>query len=1123
MKIEAPEIDKRKFSELFNILKDRAVLYTPEWTITDADEKKAGVALLKIFAHMQEEIITRLNRVPDKNFTAFLEMLGIKLMPAQPAKAPVTFYLSEGLTEGAFVPVRAQAATEETEKHKALTFETINGFFATPAVIQEIYCVDPVRDKILRYSEDFKNKKEFTVFVGDKNLQEHVLYLGHNELFNVKSSVEIEISVSKADSKFGEAQFVNWQYWGESKATKKLDWYDLEVKVEQTSKIILTKKNNDVINELEINGIKSRWIRCKTLDIVKTNDIAIGSIKIGINCSEQQVSQSSKLPPMAVRGIGKIFGERLYQQKIITIENLLRFKDRLDELAKILSGEEKASEYYREQAENILENAQKGIMDEEYENIEEIGVATQGILPDMAFYNSFPLDLTTDFYPFGKQPRLFDTFYFASSEAFSKKNADITITILAHLEKDNPIPVDVQLSWEYWNGTVWRAITIKENTVGNFNLGINSGHIKFNCPEDLKEVEVNGEKNYWIRVRLINGNYGKEKFVPVYSGQIIDHYEIVPNFNPPIISAVNIQYSFGTNYEDLQHCLTYNNLEYRDFTEESKGSNGSFKPFIPLLEEKPALYLGFNNAFKKGNISLFFSLAEEKSPLFVRQKIGWTYWRKASNLIANITKETEIYLVSLEGINEGTELLFEESIGTEIITETAIVDSYFINENKITLDKELKHKYTTAARVFRRAYFEVSDNTGYLTKSGTLEFIGPAEQFKTHKFGKDSYWLMGTLIETGNIFESPLIKGIYPNTVWAEQIETIKDEILGSSDGEKNSKYKFNRLPVISQEIWIMEGETIHREEKETLAEEDIHEIKDEKGKVIETWVKWKAVEDFINSASRDRHYMIDNAMGEMQFGDGEKGMIPAIGKDNIKANYKSGGGVQGNAGKNEISALKSSVAGIDHVINHEPAEGGADTELLNEVFERGPHLIKHRDKAVTKEDFERLTKAASSYIARTKCFTEGANLNVIIIPKGEEDRPYPSLGLRNIVRKYLLERSLNTILNESLAVVEPSYKEVKVIIDVIPESIDLAVPLEKEILRQLKEYLHPLTGGNEKSGWEFGRGVHISDVYALLEGIDGVHHVENLLLNDKSEDVEIKEFETVCSGEHRITMKLGS
>jgi hypothetical protein len=105
-------------------------------------------------------------------------------------------------------------------------------------------------------------------------------------------------------------------------------------------------------------------------------------------------------------------------------------------------------------------------------------------------------------------------------------------------------------------------------------------------------------------------------------------------------------------------------------------------------------------------------------------------------------------------------------------------------------------------------------------------------------------------------------------------------------------------------EIWIRE--TLSKEDKGALTKEEIliQEIKDDTGQIIETWVRWKAVDDFFESGPRSRHCIIDQAMGEVLFGDGINGMIPPIGKDNIKTNYKSGGGVNGNVAKAEINIL---------------------------------------------------------------------------------------------------------------------------------------------------------------------------------------------------------------------------
>ncbi len=1052
-----PKIDPRSFESLLEEKRNIAPLYTPEWDA--ADDKDTGVALLKIFIHMQEEIIKRLNRVPEKNFAAFLEMIGLKLMPAQPARVPVTFYLPED-SGGVFVPAGTKVAADETEKHKVINFETINGIFATSAAIEDIYMVDPDNDSIYRYTDGFINKKEFSIFEEERtqkksdstgtdsypNKQEHILYLGHKELFDLKNSekIELKFNFAKEEGSVENMRSLIWGYWGENEESPE----ELSVTIDsENDTITLEPKNHDSkgeTKEKKINGINSRWVFCR----------------------KDNTTKISILP-----------------------------------------------------------------------SITEINISdpTEHIKPDMGFYNDIPLDCTGKFSPFGIQPKLFDTLYIASKKAFSQYTEEVEIIFTVNFsKKPDPDLTNLELSWEYWDGSLWRPIKWIDTPDDRNKFGKNSvkgNGIKFKNLDNLQEVEVNGKANYWIRVRLVNGNYGKDEFVHVLESddpedpdpnkKIAEHYEIKHNFNAPEISDFGIHYTSSTKRTFLHNCLAYNNLECRDFTEESKSSTG-FKPFISLPETNPILYFGFKDAFKKGNISIFFTIKDMDYPLKSRQKIKWTYWSKAPNLKTNTTGTKEIILASSTGISSGTELLFEEKIGSEIITETAIVD-FLESDGKVTLNEKLNYKYTTNAVVSKRTNLEVTDNTEYLTTTGTLEFIGPPDQSKTQKFGIESYWLMGEFIKPGR---KQLIKGIYPNTVWAEQVETIKDEILGSGDGEINRSYSFFRVPVISPEVWIRYEDIISENEKNTPSAEDIKEIKDDAGKTIETWVRWEIVEDFADSGPRSRHCTIDNAMGTVQFGDGEHGMIPPIGKDNIKATYKTGGGVLGNVAVNEIKTLRSSIAGIDQITNHEPAEGGSDTELLSEIFERGPHVIKHRERAVTTEDFERIAKAASSYIARTKCVVDDNKFNrlkVIVIPKGEEDKPKPSRGLLEIVRKNLLECSMNMLPEKNLEVAGPSYVEVKVTVDVYSESIDQAIPLENTILNRLKKYLHPLTGGSEGQGWEFERDVHISDIYALLERIKGVDHVENLKLNNSSGDVSIQDSEIVCSGEHEITMKLGS
>lgn len=131
MQNPAPTIDKRDTEEIAEEIRTLAPYYVPELDLSD--DTGAGIALLKIFSRMQKLVIDRLNRVPPKNFVAFLDMIGMGLLPAQPARAPVTFYLAEGTTENVPIPEKTQIAAGE------VVFETDANMVATPSKLKKAY------------------------------------------------------------------------------------------------------------------------------------------------------------------------------------------------------------------------------------------------------------------------------------------------------------------------------------------------------------------------------------------------------------------------------------------------------------------------------------------------------------------------------------------------------------------------------------------------------------------------------------------------------------------------------------------------------------------------------------------------------------------------------------------------------------------------------------------------------------------------------------------------------------------------------------------------------------------------------------------------------------------------
>ena len=64
----------------------------PEWT--DHNVSDPGVTLIELFAWMTDQLVYRLNRVPDRHYIKFLDLIGVSLFPPRPRGPQVTFWLS---------------------------------------------------------------------------------------------------------------------------------------------------------------------------------------------------------------------------------------------------------------------------------------------------------------------------------------------------------------------------------------------------------------------------------------------------------------------------------------------------------------------------------------------------------------------------------------------------------------------------------------------------------------------------------------------------------------------------------------------------------------------------------------------------------------------------------------------------------------------------------------------------------------------------------------------------------------------------------------------------------------------------------------------------------------------
>lgn len=131
-----PSLDDRKFADLVTECLLRIPRYCPEWT--NHNPSDPGVTLIELFAWLTDQMLLRFNQIPLLNYIGFLELLGIKLQSAKPAKCEVTFYLTTSLPEQYIIPVGTIVATERTEAETAIEFTTDENLLVTPPKIRHL-------------------------------------------------------------------------------------------------------------------------------------------------------------------------------------------------------------------------------------------------------------------------------------------------------------------------------------------------------------------------------------------------------------------------------------------------------------------------------------------------------------------------------------------------------------------------------------------------------------------------------------------------------------------------------------------------------------------------------------------------------------------------------------------------------------------------------------------------------------------------------------------------------------------------------------------------------------------------------------------------------------------------
>jgi hypothetical protein len=564
-----PVLDGRGTQDVLDELLADAPGYSTYWRPRPG---ASGYALLQILARFCELVIAALDGAVDKAELAFLDALGIDLLPPQAARAPLVFALIDGAPADPPLPAGTQVAAElqpalartiappprsqPTLPPDPLVFETDEEIALTRAKLVTLYSTYPDRDEVADHSAELATG--FDLYDGLQPVTHH-LYLGHDTLLALAGSVDISLDFDlESDlspgtlTKTGKPKLpkglkLAWEYLSDDGWTGFAATEDHTYGLGLAGEVQLRKRCGAPAAKGTVNGVESYWLRARV---------------------------ETPLP----------FGSK--DQPRLPVVDTIRVR---------------------------------------------LALNHDALPPDVTYADDVQIDTSRDFQPFGGEPHVGTSFLLACDEAFRQEGARVGLTV-GFSPGTTVTPVGgLALAWEYSVAPgVWKALGGTETEFVDHTLGLTTPStatpsVSFLRPADWARVNVNGEQHYWLRVRVDNGSFGgPTQYTVVDDG---GNWKVVASNEPhaPWLRSFTCSYSYRLGPFAPDHCLSLNGFAYDDFSDACLWGRSPFLPFTPLPDRFAAVYLGFDQPLPVGLVSLYVDVPGSGGSAFQVSPYVWEY------------------------------------------------------------------------------------------------------------------------------------------------------------------------------------------------------------------------------------------------------------------------------------------------------------------------------------------------------------------------------------------------------------------------------------------------------------------------------------------------------------------
>jgi hypothetical protein len=652
-----------------------------------------------------------------------------------------------------------------------------------------------------------------------------------------------------------------------------------------------------------------------------------------------------------------------------------------------------------------------------------------------------------------------------------------------------------ELSWEYWNGKGWWKLPIQLDGTSNLK---SSGALEFQIPDDIAATDWSGKTDFWIRARLVGGDYGREKVTvittPLPNGNSQQTVErSSEGIRPPQVLKLHIFYRI-CEPSTPTYLLAQDSGSIRDQSDANRTGGAIVEAFVPLGV-------------------MLARLSRPTAQSKTREQCPPECQCRSEAPAGSAAP------AAATAIDDGT-----------IAPETG--RSLFIGFDKplsqqpvnvlLVVEKERGHEKFAPMKVEaltgdRFVPIVANDTTRALGESGLLSMsfsVGPTSR---ELFNQTLYWLRLTPAGTDSSDWKPTLRGAYLNAVWASATETMTRELVGSSEGAPNLTLRLARPPLLDHTLELRVKEPLGEEARTALLKMDKNSVLSSVEGLPGDWVLWKQVTDPGDEAPDARVYALDESNGEIRFGDGRHGAIPPIGTDSIVAfTYKrTEPGAPGTTDvpANSITAraqlgLVSPVPTVEAAFAADQAAGGAPPEPVERVVRFGSARLRHRERAVTARDLEDLALQSSPKIAQARCIVRPSYVKLVVVMRG--DSPGPNAAEVRELRRLLLPAAPPALgANQFLRIQGPDLRLLRAELNLAIADLDYSGEVARDAKQAIKNLFDVTTGGIAKNGWQLGESPRESDIAYVLSNVPRLEAIKKLRFTEITDDLNERTWPT--------------